>query len=72
MYTKVLLSTLSGLVLVSAQAPPPVSILSATKSGVLPVAPTPFVGEPTIEGAITYDGNPIPGFTGMPSLPTHH
>lgn len=44
-------------------APAP-SRLTATQSGVLPIAPTPFPGVDTIQGAITYDGNPMPGFTG--------
>jgi len=54
------------LALVNAQAPPPTSLLTSTQSGVLPIIPTatPFAGEPTIEGAITYDGNPVIGFTG--------
>lgn len=44
---------------------PPVSTLTSTQSGVLPIAPTPFPGVETIEGAITYDGPIVPGFTGM-------
>lgn len=45
--------------------PPPASLLTATKSGVLPVAPTPFAGVETEEGAITYDGPMNPGFAGL-------
>jgi hypothetical protein len=51
----------------AAQAPPPPVLLKSTKSGVDPVAPTPFNGVETLEGAIIYDGPPVPGFTGMPS-----
>lgn len=48
-----------------AQGPAPEpSTLTSTQSGVLPVAPTPFPGEQTIEGALTYNGPPIPGFVG--------
>ncbi|KAJ4387253.1 Cell surface superoxide dismutase [Cu-Zn] 4 [Gnomoniopsis smithogilvyi] len=46
-------------------APPPASLLTATKSGVLPVAPTPFTGVETEEGAIIYDGPMNPGFAGL-------
>lgn len=45
--------------------PPPFSLLTQTKSGVLPVAPTPFAGVETEEGAITYDGPMNPGFVGL-------
>lgn len=45
--------------------PPPASLLTATKSGVLPVAPTGFSGVETEEGAITYDGPMNPGFAGL-------
>lgn len=45
--------------------PPPASLLTETKSGVLPVAPTPFVGVETEEGAIIYDGEMNPGFVGL-------
>lgn len=45
--------------------PPPASLLTETKSGVLPVAPTPFAGVETEEGAITYDGPMNPGFVGL-------
>lgn len=48
MYNKQLLSALSGLALVQAQLPTPSST----------------AGIPTIEGALTYDGPPVPGFTG--------
>ena len=50
MYNKALLSALSGLALASAQAPLP--------------TPSSTVGIPTIEGALTYDGPPVIGFTG--------
>ena len=73
MQTKFLLSALSSLALVSAQAQgpaPPASTLSTTQSGVLPILPTntPFTGLETIEGAITYDGPMIDGFTGPDSI----
>jgi hypothetical protein len=45
--------------------PPPPVLLNATKSGVLPVEPTPFNGVETEEGAIIYDGPPNPGFAGL-------
>jgi len=48
---------------VAAPAPSP-STLTTTQSGVLPIAPTPFPGLETIEGAITYDGPMVEGFTG--------
>ena len=50
---------------------PPVSTLSTTQSGVLPYLPvsTGFTGLETIEGAITYDGPIVDGFTG--SSPAH-
>lgn len=63
MYGTLLLS-LGAVALASPQAPPPPELLTSTKSGVLPIAPTPFPGVETIEGAITYDGDPIPGFVG--------
>jgi len=50
---------------VLAQVPPPASLLTSTKSGVVPIAPTPFPGVETLEGAIIYDGPPVPGFTGI-------
>lgn len=67
---------LSSLAVASAQTvaqgiPPPASRLTMTMSGVLPVAPTPFPGVDTLEGAIINDGPPMPGFVGMP-LPLHH
>lgn len=65
MFAKLHLPALSGLALVSAQA---VIILTSTQSGVDPIVPTPFPGVPTIEGAITYDGPPVPGFTGRFAL----
>lgn len=49
---------------IRAQAPPPPVLLTSTQSGVDPVVPTPFSGVETLEGAIIYDGPPIPGFTG--------
>lgn len=50
---------------VRAQGPPPSPVLlTTTQSGVDPIVPTPFNGVETIEGAITYDGPPIPGFVG--------
>ncbi|KAI9743059.1 MAG: hypothetical protein M1818_003354 [Claussenomyces sp. TS43310] len=67
MHTKSLLAAWSGLTLVRAQAEGPAptpSVLSTTQSGVLPILPTPFSGVETIEGAITYDGPAIAGFTG--------
>jgi len=61
MHANLVLSFLTGLVAVNAQSP---SILKSTFSAVLPVLPTPFSGVETIEGAIVYDGPPVPGFTG--------
>jgi hypothetical protein len=56
----------TGLVaLVAAQAPPSPVLLTTTMSGVVPIAPTPFNGVETIEGAIIYDGPAIDGFTGL-------
>jgi hypothetical protein len=56
----------AGLVaLAAAQAPPSPVLLTATKSGVDPIVPTPFNGVETIEGAIIYDGPAIEGFTGL-------
>ncbi|KAK5163395.1 Cell surface superoxide dismutase [Cu-Zn] 4 [Saxophila tyrrhenica] len=44
--------------------PPPAPILlSTTKSGVLPVLPTPFSGVETLEGAIMEKGPPNPDYT---------
>lgn len=40
--------------------PPAPEILSTTKSGVLPVLPTPFSGVETLEGAIVVKGPPDP------------
>lgn len=73
MYTKQFLAAVGGVALANAQAPPPVSTLSTTMSGVLPVLPsqTPFLGVGTIEGAIIYDGPMNPGFTGK-YTPTSH
>ena len=66
MYAKYAIAALGSLALASAQgAPPPPGTLTTTMSGVLPVLPTPFTGIETEEGAITYDGNPVIGFTGM-------
>jgi hypothetical protein len=75
MLPKSLLSVFSSLALVTAQAQgpaPPASTLSTTQSGVLP-SPTgiPFTGVETIEGAITYDGLVVDGFTGV-FLPISH
>lgn len=69
MFAKQFLVAASGIALASAQAPP-VSTLSTTMSGVLPVLPTqtPFTGLETIEGAIVYDGPVVDGFTGFLSL----
>lgn len=70
MHIKIFLSVLSSIALVQAQvaAPAPApSTLTTTQSGVLPIAPTPFPGLETIEGAITYDGPIVEGFTGMPA-----
>jgi len=71
MYTKSFIPAFAGLAMASAQAVPLVQgdapapvLLTSTMSGVLPIAPTPFAGVETIEGAITYDGNPMPGFIG--------
>lgn len=67
----VLLIALGAAVLAKAQVPqvqgvpPPASLLTETKSGVLPVAPTPFAGVETEEGAIIYDGPKNPGFEGL-------
>jgi len=64
MYTKSLLSTFAVLAVANAQVPPPASLLTSTQSGVLPIAPTPFPGLPTEEGALINDGPPLLGFTG--------
>lgn len=40
--------------------PPDPVLLSTTKSGVLPVLPTPFSGVETLEGAIIVKGPPDP------------
>ncbi|KAI4152271.1 MAG: hypothetical protein LQ340_003000 [Diploschistes diacapsis] len=53
MYNKAFLSALSGFALVSAQS-------SATN----PAVPSSAAQVPTIEGALTYDGPPVIGFTG--------
>ena len=52
--------------------PPPIVVLSTTKSGVLPVIPTgmPFVGVDTLEGAIINPGPVNPGFTGLAGTAT--
>ncbi|CZR50370.1 related to cytosolic Cu/Zn superoxide dismutase [Phialocephala subalpina] len=65
MHTKQIVAAVSRIALVNAQAPP-VSTLSTTMSGVLPYLPvsTGFTGVETIEGAITYDGPVVDGFTG--------
>lgn len=70
MYTKYALTVLSA-ALAHAQSmgagegypDPPPQTLSTTKSGVLPVLPTPsadFTGVEINEGAIVYDGPPNP------------
>jgi hypothetical protein len=66
-----LVAAVSGAALVLAQdefpaTTPPVSTLSTTQSGVLPYAPvsTGTFGLQTIEGALTYDGPVVDGFTG--------
>ena len=53
MFNKVLLSALSVLALVCAQTGTELPVPSST------------VGIPTIEGALTYDGPPVIGYTGM-------
>ena len=58
MYNNVLLSALSGLALVSAQT---------ASNPAVPSSPTDV---PTIEGALTYDGPPVIGFTGKSILRT--
>lgn len=65
MHTKQIVAAVSGIALINAQAPP-VSTLSTTMSGVLPVLPvaTGFTGVETIEEAIAYDGPVVDGFTG--------
>jgi hypothetical protein len=66
MYSSTLVAALTGAVLVSAQGPPPPPVLlTSTQSSVLPVAPTPFAGFETNEGALIYDGPVQPGFTGQ-------
>jgi hypothetical protein len=76
MFAKIFLAAVGGVALVSAQDYPPttvpVSTLSTTMSGVLPYLPTStgFTGVETIEGAITYDGPIVEGFTGSLS-PIH-
>jgi len=45
--------------------PPPPVLLNATKSGVIPILPTPFNGIDTLEGAIINPGPVNPGFTGL-------
>ncbi|KAL9114443.1 MAG: hypothetical protein Q9227_001524 [Pyrenula ochraceoflavens] len=54
----------AALAVASPQAPPDPVLLTMTKSGVLPVAPTPFNGVETLEGAIINDGPMNPGFVG--------
>lgn len=50
--------------------PPPPEILNSTKSGVIPVLPTPFNGTETLEGAIINPGPPLPNFTGLAGTAT--
>lgn len=57
MYTKTLLSALSGLALVRAQS-------EATANPTIPAIPTSTAGIPTIEGALVYEGPPVIGYTG--------
>jgi len=64
MHKYILLASLVGLVSAKPQAPPSPVLLATTKSGVIPVAPTPFPGVETIEGALIDDGPPLPGFIG--------
>ena len=61
-----LLSVTSAQAPVRAQGPPPPPVLlNATKSGVIPILPTPFNGVDTLEGAIINAGPVNPGFTGL-------
>ena len=53
MYNKALIAALSGLALTSAQTSP-----------TNPAIPSSTAEVPTIEGALTYDGPPVIGFTG--------
>lgn len=62
MHSAVVLVAL-GAVVIQAQVPPPPQTLTAVKSGVLPVLPTPFSGVEIEEGAIVYDGPANPSFT---------
>lgn len=64
MFTQLLVFASTALAAAQGPPPPPV-LLTVTKSGVDPIVPTPFPGVETIEGAITYDGPPVPGFTGL-------
>lgn len=67
MLSKSILPILAGAAMAQSQAQGPApapSLLTSTQSGVLPIAPTPFPGVQTIEGAIVNDGNPLPGFIG--------
>ncbi len=45
--------------------PPPQVLLTTTKSGVIPVLPTPFAGAETEQGAIVNQLPPPPGYTGL-------
>jgi hypothetical protein len=64
MYKCLVLAVIVGLVSAKPQGPPSPVLLATTKSGVVPVAPTPFPGVETIEGALIDDGPPLPGFIG--------
>jgi hypothetical protein len=56
MLSQVLLAALSGAALVNAQTP---------TTSPSPPTPSTTVGIPTIEGALTYDGPPVIGYTGL-------
>ncbi|KAF2670798.1 Cu,Zn superoxide dismutase-like protein [Microthyrium microscopicum] len=64
MYKTLLLAGLVGLASAKPQVPPSPVLLTTTKAGVVPVAPTPFPGVETIEGALIDDGPALPGFVG--------
>ena len=60
MYSRLLLSALSGFAFVSAQS-------EATPNPTIPTIPTNTAEVPTIEGALVYDGPPVIGYTGLNS-----
>jgi len=64
MYKCLLLAAIVGLGSAKPQAPPSPVLLASTKSGVVPIAPTPFPGVETIEGALEDQGPIVSGFTG--------